>query len=237
MDDFSVSIKDILNESQFNISDAAIEKFIIYARELVDWNEKINLTAITEPKEIAKKHFLDSLLVLQAYDIPYGAKVIDVGTGAGFPGIPLKIMRPDIHLTLLDSLNKRLIFLKDLLNKIDCNADIIHARAEEASRTTEYREQFDIATSRAVAPLNILLEYCMPFVKKDGVFISLKGSNAKIELNDSKNAIKCLNVNVLKIKEFNLIDKNDRNIIIFNKISNISNIYPRHGSKISKKPL
>lgn len=237
MDDFSKSIKDILNESQFKISNAAIEKFIIYARELVDWNEKINLTAITEPKEIAKKHFLDSLLVLKAYDIPYGAKVIDVGTGAGFPGIPMKIMRPDIHLTLLDSLNKRLIFLKDLLAKIDCDADVIHARAEEASRMSDYRENFDVVVSRAVAPLNVLLEYCMPFVKKDGVFISLKGSNAKIELDNAKNAIECLSANIFNMKKFSLVDENDRNIIIFNKISNISNIYPRHGSKISKKPL
>ncbi len=237
MDNFSNIIKTVLEDSKFTFTDAMMDQFVKYAEQLVQWNSKINLTAITDPKEIAIKHFIDSLSVLDAFEIPRGAKVIDVGTGAGFPGVPLKIVRPDIKLTLLDSLNKRLIFLEELMSKLNLQAELIHSRAEDAARMQILRESYNVAVSRAVAPLNVLLELCIPFVSAHGVFIAMKGSNANAELENSKNAMECLKAEVVDIKVSSLIDKNDRNIIIFKKYSELSNIYPRHSSKISKKPL
>ena len=142
---------------------------------LLEWNEKVNLTAITEPKEIVEKHFLDSLSLLPACSIKQGAKVIDVGTGAGFPGIPLKIMRPDIQLTLLDGLNKRLIFLEEVCKVLELSSTRIHKRAEEAGLDKNLRESFDVATARAVASLPVLCEYCLPLVKMKGLFIAMTG--------------------------------------------------------------
>ena len=176
-------------------------------------------------------------MVLDAYDLPENANVIDVGTGAGFPGIPLKIVRPDIKLTLLDSLNKRLTFLKSLISCLDIDADLVLSRAEDAGKKAEYREKFDVVVSRAVAPLNILLEYCAPFIKINGVFLALIGSNAPLELSNSKNAQKSLNLTLEENKKISLISENDRNIIIFKKFSEVSSIYPRNSSKISKSPL
>lgn len=237
MDNSSNVIKNVLENSNFTFTETMMDQFVRYAKQLVEWNSKINLTAITDPREIAIKHFVDSLSVLDAFEIPYGAKVIDVGTGAGFPGVPLKIVRPDINLTLLDSLNKRLIFLEDLMLALNLKADLIHSRAEDAARMQILRESYDVVVSRAVAPLNVLLEYCIPFINVNGIFIAMKGSNADAELENSKNAMKCLKVKVVDIKVFSLIDKNDRSIIVFKKYSELSNIYPRHSSKISKKPL
>ena len=237
MNEFSEKIRRVLCESNFNLSDLMLKQFVKYAELLVEWNQKMNLTAIIDPKEIAIKHFLDSLLVLDAYKIPYGASVIDVGTGAGFPGVPLKIVRPDINLTLLDSLNKRLVFLESLLNSLDFKAILVHERAEVAARKVDFREKFDVVVSRAVAPLNILLEYCVPFVKNDGVFVALKGSKLQEELSFSQNALNCLNADVIAMKEFSLITEKDRHIILFKKFSKVLNIYPRISSKIAKNPL
>ena len=230
-------ITQILEESHFEMTDLMINKFEKYAELLVEWNKKMNLTAITRPEEIAKKHFLDSLLLLDAYEIPYGASGIDVGTGAGFPGVPLKIFRPDIKLTLLDSLNKRLIFLENLIEILNVKAKLVHSRAEDASRKVEFREKYDVVVSRAVASLNILLEYCAPFVKVDGFFVALKGSNLQNELSNAQNAIKNLNLEVFNLVESSLMSENDRNIIVLKKISKNLNIYPRQSAKISKKPL
>lgn len=237
MDSFYDDISPILRKSQFNLTETMIKQFELYTKLLIEWNKKINLTAILNPKDIAIKHFLDSLLVLDAYELPENANVIDVGTGAGFPGIPLKIVRPDIKLTLLDSLNKRLTFLKSLLSCLDIYADLVHSRAEDAGKKAEYREKFDVVVSRAVAPLNILLEYCAPFIKINGVFLALKGSNAHLELINSKNAQEFLNLKLFDNKSFSLISENDRNIIIFKKFSEVPSIYPRNSSKISKSPL
>ena len=237
MDSFYDDISPILRKSQFNLTEKMIKQFELYVKLLIEWNKKINLTAILNPKDIAIKHFLDSLLVLDAYDLPENANVIDVGTGAGFPGIPLKIVRPDIKLTLLDSLNKRLTFLKSLISCLDIDADLVLSRAEDAGKKAEYREKFDVVVSRAVAPLNILLEYCAPFIKINGVFLALKGSNAPLELSNSKNAQKSLNLTLEENKKISLISENDRNIIIFKKFSEVSSIYPRNSSKISKSPL
>ena len=230
-------LSQILKKSQFTLTKKMIEQFELYAKLLIEWNKKMNLTAILDPKEIVVKHFFDSLLTLKAYEIPQNASVIDVGTGAGFPGVPLKIMRPDINLTLLDSLNKRLNFLEYLKTSLNFDANLVHSRAEYASKDIKYREKFDVVVSRAVAPLNVLLEYCIPFAKLNGVFLSLKGSNAKLELGNSKNAQKCLSVKSVASKKFSLINENDRNIIIFKKLSKTPDIYPRSSSKISKNPL
>ena len=229
--------RQVLKGSKFNLTDLMIEQFEKYAELLIEWNQKMNLTAIVEMREIAVKHFLDSLLVFDTYDIPNGATVIDIGTGAGFPGVPLKIVRPDLKVTLLDSLNKRLKFLDFLLSSLKIDAQLVHFRAEDAAKNTDFRENFDVVVARAVAPLNILLEYCVPFVKINGVFLALKGSNVNYELKNSQNAQKCLNVKVINLKNFSLADEDDRSIVVFKKLTKVSNIYPRHSSKISKKPL
>lgn len=232
-----VEFERILKESNLEISKQMVEKFEKYADLLIEWNKKMNLTAITEPREIAVKHFLDSLLTLNAVEIPNGAAVIDVGTGAGFPGVPIKIVRPDVDLTLLDSLNKRIKFLEALKDYLKVDVKLIHDRAEEAAQEENLRECFDMAVSRAVAPLYVLLEYCMPFVKVGGVFVALKGKNAQSELGLAQNSIKVLNAEIFTQKSFNLVTENDRNIIVFKKVAKNSDIYPRNIAKIKKKPL
>lgn len=162
----SETMKKWADENEIALDEVQLERFEDYAKILVEWNEKINLTAITEPKEIAVKHFIDSLTVLKAFNIKKNASIIDVGTGAGFPSVPLKIVRNDIQLTMLDSLNKRINFLNQLCDELGIKAETIHSRAEDASRNKPYRESFDIAVSRAVANLPSLCEYCIPFVKR-----------------------------------------------------------------------
>lgn len=237
MIDIFNELKQTLKRCSVEISDLMIDQFVLYANLLADWNKKINLTNIVEPKEVAIKHFLDSLLIFNAYKIPENMSVLDVGTGAGFPGVPLKIVRPDLDLTLLDSLKKRLIFLQSLLNSLNIKATLIHERAEVAARKDFFREKFDFVVSRAVAPLDILLEYCVPFVCVEGFFIAMKGSNVDTELDLAQNAIKKLGVETFLLKKFSLIDKNDRSIVVFKKLSNTANIYPRQSSKILKQPL
>ncbi len=225
------------NENDIPLSDKQKNDFAIYARMLVEWNEKMNLTAITEESEIAVKHLIDSISVLKFVSIDQGASVIDIGTGAGFPGIPLKIMRPDIKLTLLDSLNKRLVFLGEVCRVVDAEADIIHARAEEYSQKPEYREKFDYAVSRAVANLPSLCEYCIPYVKKGGMFIAMKGSDGEKELLLSGNAVEVLGGKTDNMYHFELPDKSSRIIITISKVSCTPSKYPRRGTKISKCPL
>lgn len=223
---------------KFNIqlTDTQIQQFNIYCRLLIEWNNKMNLTAIKEPDEIAIKHFVDSCTVAHYVKIKENAKIIDIGTGAGFPGIPLKILRNDIHLTLLDSLNKRITFLNEVANQLGFTAKAIHGRAEDFGRNNDYREKFDLAVSRAVAPLNVLSEYSIPFVRKGGKFISMKGPNVQEEIEQSKKAIKILGGKFNNIVQFNVGD-NSRSIVIVEKLNNTPYTYPRHGSKISKKPL
>ena len=212
-------------------------KFNNYMELLLEWNEKINLTAITEKEDIILKHFKDSLTIEEF--IPENAKVIDVGTGAGFPGIPLKIVRKDISLTLLDSLNKRIKFLDEVVNNLELeNVETIHSRAEDAGMNKKYREQYDIATSRAVANLSTLLEYLMPFVKVGGSVICMKGPNIEEELNKAKHAISELGGEIQEIKNFKLEGTdNERNIIIIKKVKPISGKYPRKAGMPANNPL
>lgn len=221
----------------FHLNSEQIEKLNTYAAMLLEWNEKMNLTAITDIDGIAIKHFYDSLTPIWYLNIPKNAKVIDVGTGAGFPSIPMAIIRPDLQFTLLDSLNKRLVFLNEVCSSLDINAELVHMRAEDAAKMPEYREKFDVSVSRAVAALPVLCEYCIPFVRKNGMFIAMKGSKADEELNLSRNAVKILGADIEKSIQINLPDESERNIIVIRKKNFTPKAYPRHGSKISKQPL
>lgn len=215
----------------------ALERFETYYEMLVDYNTRMNLTAITEEKEVIVKHFCDSLYPLTKCTFKEGASVIDVGTGAGFPGLPMLIARPDLKLTLLDGLNKRLVFLSDVLEKTGLKAEIVHARAEEGAQDNKYREKFDAATSRAVARLNVLAEYCLPYVKKGGMFVALKGPAAFEEIDEAKNALKLLGGTVTDVQEYSLSDESSRTILVVSKTSQTPQKYPRHNSKIKKQPL
>lgn len=219
------------------LDDRALERFEIYSNMLIDYNTRMNLTAITEEQEVIVKHFCDSLYLLSKYEVKQGASLIDVGTGAGFPGLPLLIARPDIKLTLLDGLNKRLVFLADVLSELGLGAQIVHSRAEEAAQTMTHREKYDIATSRAVARLNTLCEYCLPYVKKGGVFLAMKGPAATEELAEAKDAIKLLGGSLKSAEEYTLSDESSRTIITIEKTANTPKKYPRHNSQIKKKPL
>lgn len=227
--------KELLRDLRPDVSDKQAEQFDIYADTLVQWNEKMNLTGITEPDEIVIKHFVDCLMLLDYCDIPQDASVIDVGTGAGFPGIPLLIARSDIKLTLMDSLHKRLTFLDEVLRQMGLSAETVHARAEELGNDKAYREGFDFATARAVAPLNILCEYCLPFVKVGGCFAALKGSND--EITDADNAISELGGEIVSNTAYKLPNNDGRSIVIIKKISQTPTRYPRRSKKIQNSPL
>ena len=232
-------LMDKLKETGFEFSkpEQLTERFDRYAEMLVDWNEKINLTAITAPDEIVIKHFVDSLLLLKAYDVPKGASMIDVGTGAGFPSVPVAMVRDDIQLTLMDSLNKRINFLKELSETLSVNAECVHARAEEFGNKPEYREQYDVACARAVAHLRELSEYCLPFVKVGGAFVALKSVGLEQELDEAKAAIDILGGKVERISRFTLPDGAERAIAVIRKIRPTPKKFPRPYGKIKKNPL
>lgn len=214
----------------------SLNKFQTYYKELITYNEKVNLTAITDEQEVFIKHFFDSCLSHQY--IPQSAKVVDIGTGAGFPGVPLKIIRDDIKLTLVDSLNKRITFLNELKEKLKIEYDTYHSRAEDFSLNVKHREQYDVAVSRAVAKLNTLLEYCLPLVKVGGIFISYKAGDIDQEINESKNALKILGGQILKIEKLNLPNNfGERSLVIIKKIKNTPNKYPRNKNLPKLKPL
>lgn len=208
-------------------------KFQKYMELLVEWNEKLNLTAITEPEEILEKHFLDSLTTLLACKPKDGSKVLDVGTGAGFPGVPIKIMRPDLQVTLLDGSNKRLNFLGELCSELGVECRRVHKRAEEAGLDKAMRENFDIVTARAVAQLRILCEYCLPLVKMKGYFIAMKGPGANEELFEARNALDILGGDKVDIKQVQLPNAGERNLIVVRKLSFTPKGYPRHGGTIT----
>ena len=237
VEEFSKILEGYAREIDLDISSEQAKKFYQYMNLLLEWNEKINLTAITEPKDVILKHFIDSITV-EKY-IKQNANIVDVGTGAGFPGIPLGIVREDVNITLLDSLNKRIKFLEDVIDKDGLeHMDAIHGRAEELARNKDYRENFDIATSRAVASLSVLLEYMLPFVKVGGYCICMKGSNIDEEVENSKKALETLKGSIERIDKFELPGSDfGRNIIIIKKIANTPNKYPRKAGMPTKEPL
>lgn len=230
-------LKSLCDSKNIYLDENAEKRFEIYYNLLVSWNEKMNLTAITDPEGVLIKHFYDSLLFFKVTEVKNGAQIIDVGTGAGFPGLALKIARPDIKLTLLDGLNKRLKFLEAVLKETGLDAELVHKRAEEGGKDKKYRERYDFATARAVKVMPVLCEYCLPFVKTGGNFIALKGATGKEELEASKNALKLLGGKTGAVIEENLPEGDKRILINVKKISQISPKYPRDNAKISKNPL
>ena len=230
-------MKRAANEAGLELTELQYEQFIKYMRLLQEWNEKINLTAITEPKEVIIKHFIDSLSIWG--EIKDNSKIIDVGTGAGFPGIPLKIYNNTLNVTLLDSLNKRTVFLKEVIEKLNLkNIEVIHGRAEDYAKIDKYRENYDYAISRAVAPLNILLEYLSPYVKIGGNVIAMKGSNAEEEIKNSNNALKVLKCKIIESSKINLPENaGERYIILIEKKEKTPKMYPRNAGIPKKKPL
>lgn len=237
MEKFKQYFINMLEKINVMLDDKQIEDFYGYMNELIEWNKNINLTAITEEKEIIQKHFIDSLTIFKYLN--KNDKIIDVGTGAGFPGIPLRIADETFDITLLDSLNKRILFLKNVIEKLKLNnIKTIHSRVEDAAINPQYREKYDIATSRAVAQLNVLLEYLLPLVKVGGKCICMKGGNVEEELENSKKALEILGGKVEKIESFELPDSDiKRNIIIIKKVSHTPKAYPRKAGTPSKKPL
>lgn len=220
-----------------SLTDEQINRFEKLSDLLVEQNKTMNLTAITDPDGIAVKHFADSISVLTAAEMPQGARVLDVGTGAGFPGIPLLIMRPDLDLTMIDSTAKKLKYVENTVNELGLIATTLHTRAEEAGQSKEYREKFDFVCSRAVAALNVLCEYCLPFVKQNGLFIAMKGAKAQEEIDGAKSAIKLLGGKIIAEKSFSLSDGGERTLVVIKKISQIPPKYPRPSAQIAKKPL
>ena len=234
-------LKDLLKEKaemfHVKLDETALERFDLYGKLLVEWNEKINLTAIIDPEGVTIKHFLDSITIFSYVDIPEGAKVIDVGTGAGFPGLAMLIARPDLQMTLMDSTKKRLTVIEDILEKIGLSADVVHSRAEEAGKKEEYREKYDFSTARAVTNLRDLAEYCLPFVKVGGSFVPMKSAKTQEEIAEGKKAIHVLGGQIAKVNTFDLLDCGERTIINVKKISSTPAKYPRPSAKIAKNPI
>ena len=228
-----------LEELQIELSDNQIQQFIRYYEMLVEKNKVMNLTAITEFDEVIEKHFLDSLSLIKVYDLKKEVSVMDMGTGAGFPGIPLKIAFPHLKITLLDSLNKRINFLNEVVETLGLeNVETCHGRAEDFGHRKEYREQYDLCTSRAVANLSTLSEYCVPFVKIGGQFVSYKSGNVDNELRESEKAIRILGGEIGKVCSFVLPETDfARTLVPIKKIKSTGKKYPRKAGTPSKEPL
>lgn len=220
-----------------NLGEYGADRFDVYAERLVCWNEHTNLTAITEPDDIVIKHFIDSLYPMKYVDFKAGLSLADVGTGAGFPGLPLLIANPKLEVNFIDSSGKRINFIKDVLSNIGIIAQTTHERAEDAGKNPDYREQYDYVTARAVAPLNVLCEYCIPLVKVGGVFVSLKGANGIEELEGAKNAIDVLGGEVITAESYKLPNGDSRTLFVIKKISQTPTKYPRKPKKIDTRPL
>lgn len=228
-----------LQEMDITLTDKQISQFLVYYEMLTEWNQSVNLTAITEYQDVMKKHFIDSLSLVKVYDVKSRSSVIDVGTGAGFPGLALKIAFPEMELTLLDSLNKRIHFLDAVIERLELfGIETLHGRAEDYARQDTYREQFDLCVSRAVANLSTLSEYCLPFVKKDGLFISYKSEKIGEEWKAAEKAISLLGGRVKEQLEFMLPGSDIfRNLFVIEKISDTPKKFPRKAGLPSREPL
>lgn len=222
---------------EISVDNDAFARLDKFAEMLIETNKSFNLTAIKEPDDVTVKHFADCLAIFKYVDIPENAKIIDVGTGAGFPGLVLKLARPDIKMTFLDSTRKKLGFIENVLNKCGVEGEILHMRAEEAAQLTKYREQFDFATARAVAALPVLSEYCLPFVKQNGSFISMKSAESNEEIGEAKKAIGILGGKIEEDIVFDLVENMPRRIIKIKKNSQTPTKYPRPSAQIAKKLL
>ena len=236
-EEFKMLLFQYAKKLEIVLSENYIKKFYEYMLLLLEWNEKINLTSITDEKDIVLKHFVDSITICKY--IPKNAKLLDVGTGAGFPGIPVKIVRDDVEVVLLDSLNKRILFLDDVINKLNMkNIRAIHGRAEEFGRNKDFRQCFDVVTSRAVANMAVLSEYLIPFSKLGGKCVIMKGADFEEELNNSKKAIKVLGGKINSVDEF-VLPASDmkRTIVVVDKVGDTPKQYPRKAGTPAKKPI
>ena len=228
---------DILAPLGVTLSDEAFARLDAFAEQLVETNRQFNLTAITEPADMTVKHFADSLSLFSFANFPQNAKIIDVGTGAGFPGLVLKLVRPDLEVTFLDSTRKKLGFIESVLENAGLSGEILHRRAEEAGQDKAFREQFDFATARAVSDLRNLAEYCLPFVKAGGYFLSMKSAGADEEIAAAKNALHLLGGKIERDEVFSLTPEMPRRLLFIKKISQTPPKYPRPSAKIAKNPL
>lgn len=228
-------------EMGIELSDNQVEQFSTFARLLVEWNDKFNLTSITDPAGIVVKHYLDSLTCLVATEFPKEALVADVGTGAGFPGVPLAIVRPDLRLTLIEATKKKLAFLEKVVAELSSRSplgiELVHARAEEVGRLPSHRERYDVVVARAVAEMRVLAEYCIPLVKVSGMFIAMKGPEIDAELAAAGPGIGTLGGGKPRIAHMKLpIGGDRRSLIIIKKVKPTPEQFPRHGSRIARKP-
>lgn len=236
IEEFKKVFLEEIKKNEIEVTDNQVEQFYNYMIGIIDWNQKINVTAITDEKMFIVKHFIDSLTINKY--VKDSNSLIDIGTGAGFPGIPLKIINSNTKITLIDSVNKKLNVIRDLSSKINLeNLEIIHTRAEDLAQKKEYREMYDIATTRAVSNISTIIEYMLPFVKVNGLAICMKGPNFKEELDDAQKAIEVLGGKVEKIESLNVGEEIERNIIIIRKVKNTPNKYPRGQSKPLKEPI
>lgn len=222
---------------EIEIDEDAFARLDKFAELLIETNKSFNLTAIKEPDDVTVKHFADCLAIFKYVNIPENANIIDVGTGAGFPGLVLKLARPDINMTFLDSTKKKLGFIENVLNACGVKGETLHMRAEEAAQLAKYREQFDFATARAVAALPVLSEYCLPFVKQGGSFVSMKSAESNEEMEAAKKAISILGGKIESDIVFDLVENMPRRIITIKKNSQTPTKYPRPSAQIAKKPL
>ncbi len=230
-------LQEALQMEHLALHQGQLEQFCRYAELLCEWNKKMNLTAITDDVEIAYKHFADSLAPLALLGSFEGKSLIDVGTGAGFPGIPMKIACPGMSLTMIDSLNKRTTFLKEVCRQLKLQAEVYHLRAEEAGKQDGLRESFDFATARAVAHLRELSEYCLPFVKVGGCFLAMKAGEIEQELEEARNSIGMMGGKVERVMSYEIELTGKRTLLVIKKISQTPTKYPRNPAKIAKKPL
>lgn len=239
MIDFSIEkIAPLCSAFGVEITDEIKNRLNLYGNLLLEWNEKMNLTAIKEPEEVLFKHFYDCILFFKNVEIPENATVADVGTGAGFPGMVLKIVRPDLEVTLIDSLNKRLVFLNEVISVLGLKGiKTVHSRAEDAGKNPLYREKFQVVTARAVASMPVLLEYCLPLAKNGGMFVGMKGPSVEEELKVCDNALKVLGGRKPQIFTETLTGDEKRAFVLCKKISQTPSKYPRKPSDISKRPL
>jgi len=230
---------DNLKNINISVDNTQIEKFTLFYNILIEWNKKMNLTAITDFEEVVEKHFIDSISIHQFYPLNRSLSVLDMGTGAGFPGIPLKIIFPELQIVLVDSLKKRVSFLEEIIDRLQLkNIKAIHSRAEDLAGDAAYRENFDLTVSRAVANLSLLCEYCIPFVKRGGNFISYKSNQIEDELKEAEKAIRILGGSIKEVQKFHLSGTEaGRSFIIIDKIGKTPVHYPRRAGIPSKKPI
>lgn len=225
-------------KQNITLTSGQAEQLIRYYEMLIEKNKVMNLTAITDFDEVITKHFIDSLSIIRIFNLNQAIKVIDVGTGAGFPGIPLKIAFPNLDITLMDSLNKRVNFLNEVISELGMSGiEAIHGRAEDLGRSSSHREQYDLSVSRAVANLSTLAEYCLPFVKVKGTFVSYKGINLGEELEAAQKPVKTLGGRIKEFNEFSLNEMMGRSFIVIEKIGRTPDKYPRTAGKPAKEPL